>query len=150
MNKNNFKAKNSIAYSYFMMNQIIFNNMNIYKPGQVNVGENGQRKHLDMAIASGMITMGWTFVSYVWIFATWLQLFVFIPALFSVLGIIQYKNKFNIIFGLTQKHNIDDAPEPHNVLDSILIDKDREKAVFLLLLSVLLALIYSVVIISIF
>jgi len=124
--------------------------MNVYKPGQINIGEKCLEKHRDMAIGAGMITMGWTFLSYVWVFSTVLQLFVFIPALFCILGIIQYRNKFNIIFGLTQKYNVDDSPEPHNVLDSVSIDKDCERAIFLLLLSIFLALLYSVIIVLIF
>ncbi len=123
--------------------------MNNYKPGISNAGSKDVQKFQDMAIGAGMITMGWTFISYVWIFPTLLQILVFIPAYFCALGIIQFRNKFGVMYGITQKENSDDALEPHNVIDSDSIEKDRERATFIILLAVFLALIYSVLIIFI-
>lgn len=121
-----------------------------YIPGVCNIGIKERQDRLRMGVAGIMLASGWTFLGYVWVFPIFLKFFVFIPTFLGILGSLQYWFRFCVYHAFKEEQNIDDEAIPVLVSDDKAVDLDKQKAVFLTLISLLFSFLYTLLVFFLF
>jgi hypothetical protein len=97
-----------------------------------------------------MIAAGWTFLGYVWIFPIFLKALVLFPALIGIIGYLEYKNNFCVYYGLREKENVADTTQPKLIQDKSFIEADKQRSLYLILLSMVGSFVYTILVILLF
>jgi len=125
-------------------------NPQTYVPGTCNIGPKEREKRQRMGLAGLMLTCGWTFLGYVWVFPLFLKMLVFIPAFISAIGFIQYNSGFCAWYGFREQQNTTDNILAVKVLDPKSNEADRSKAAGLTLVALIIAFLYSILVVLLF
>ena len=121
-------------------------NMDKYIPGQCNIGKYEAQKRLNIGIFGMIVAIGFSFIFYVIMFDKFIVFIVLFSSLFSgILGFLQYYNKFCVYYGILQVFNFENIKNLTKVNNLNDIQKDKQKALKLILISSIIALIYSVI-----
>lgn len=124
---------------------------NKYIPGQCNIGKYESEKRLKVGVFSGIMWFGLSFIFQIIAFPAFIEvILLFAFAYSSILGFLQYYNKFCVYYGLRQVFNFKDIENltKINALDSI--SADKVKALRLILISGLVATLYSLMYLFLF
>lgn len=122
---------------------------NIYIPGVCNIGDKDKEDRLRMGLAGIMIASGWTFLSYVWVFPIFLKLFVVVPTFFGILGILQHRESFCVYHAFKEEHRMDNKMSVL-ITDLNAINKDKQKAMLYVLISLLISFLYTLLVFFMF
>ena len=119
--------------------------MDNYIPGQCNIGKYEARKRLNSCIFGIILAAGFSFFFYIFMIDKFIVFIILFGSMFAgVLGFLQYYNKFCVYFGFLQVFNFENITKLTKVLNLSDIEKDKQKALKLILISSIIALVYAV------
>jgi pilus assembly protein TadC len=120
-------------------------NNNKYVPGQCNIGRYESEKRMRVGIFSLILLSGFSFLFYVFRVSDLLVLVVLMGLGFSTaLGFLQYKNHFCVYFGILAVFNFETITTLTHVKDLTDVQKDKRRALKLILYAFAFGLVYSV------
>ena len=119
-----------------------------YQPGSCNIGEAEIRQRKRIGMVGLIITSIFIFFHLIFSFISnynplW-GIFIFPPSLVMMIGFIQAKERFCAAYGLTNKYNISDKLNlTLKVTDEDSKNKDKQKSYWIIIKSILYALIVT-------
>ena len=117
-----------------------------YQPGLCNIGPAEITRRKSIGLGGALFAVGYSFVGAVLFFPLFFKLLVFIPAVIAATGFVQVYYHFCVAFGLSNVFNFGDHVDTTtNVLEKKARELDRRQAWKLIIISVGLAILYTLI-----
>lgn len=119
--------------------------MDKYIPGQCNIGKHESIRRLKFGLFGAILTASLSYLFFIILVDKFIVFISLFTSLFTgLLGILQYLNKFCVYYGLGQVFNFENIKNLTRVENLDYIEKDKQKALKIILISSISALVYAV------
>lgn len=119
--------------------------MDKYIPGQCNIGKYESVKRLKFGLFGAILCASLSYLFFIISVDKFIVFVSLFTSLFSaVFGILQYFNKFCVYYGLAQVFNFKNIKNLTKVENLDYIEKDKQKALKIILISSISAFAYAV------
>lgn len=126
------------------------NNGHQYIPGLCNIGSKEREKRRVNSLMGGMFAFSWPFLCYVFALPELIKLVVIIPAIIGSINLMEYRMLFGAFLALSNKYDFSPEGLKGDVIEKVNQEKDQNKALNLLLISLGVSFAYTILVILLF
>lgn len=116
-----------------------------YIPGQCNIGKFEAERRLKLGVIGVLVTCALSFIFYVFAIDKFIIFILIYPFVFMAsLGLYQYKYKFCVYYAINQVFNFENLINLTQIKSLKDQEKDKAKALEIIIYSLIIAFIYTV------